>query len=94
MGFCGFGAGWDSDAPDGGTTEPAPEPDDLTFLRRLSLDFRGTMPSRVEIHYFLADQDAAKRGKVLNWMLPEHGQRPVNASCTACHVAAGPPIYA
>ena len=32
-------------------------PDDLVFLRRTSLDLRGTLPTRLEAHYFLADTD-------------------------------------
>ena len=39
-------------------------PDDLLFLRRTSLDLRGMPPTRLEIHYFLADTDSKKRTKV------------------------------
>jgi RNA polymerase sigma factor (sigma-70 family) len=42
--------------------------DDATFLRRLSLDLRGTMPTVVETYLFIADPDENKRGKVVVWM--------------------------
>jgi RNA polymerase sigma factor (sigma-70 family) len=64
---------------------PAQEPDDLIYLRRVSLDLRGTSPSGLEVHYFLADKDGNKRGKVVEWMLPDHEKRPVHAGCLACH---------
>jgi len=46
-----------------------PPVDDRTFLRRLSLDLRGTPPTVVETNYFVADKDATKRRKVAEWML-------------------------
>jgi RNA polymerase sigma factor (sigma-70 family) len=50
--------------------KPAEAPvDDATFLRRLSLDLRGTLPTILEMNYFLADKDAGKRRKVAGWML-------------------------
>ncbi|HKB02689.1 MAG TPA: sigma-70 family RNA polymerase sigma factor [Gemmataceae bacterium] len=70
----------------------APEPEDATFLRRTSLDLRGTLPSTIEMHYFLADKDPKKRTKVIEWMLPEHGEQKVSAACQACHVATAPEI--
>lgn len=59
--------------------------DDLTFLRRTSLDLRGTLPSIIESHYFVADKDAKKRTKIVEWMLPEHRKQKVNANCQSCH---------
>jgi RNA polymerase sigma factor (sigma-70 family) len=70
-----------------------PPPDDLTFLRRISLDLRGTLPSRLEAHYFLADTDPKKRGKIVEWMLPEHGRQKATEACTVCHEKPfGPPM--
>ena len=60
-------------------------PDDLLFLRRTSLDLRGMPPTRLEIHYFLADTDSKKRTKVVEWMLPEHGKQKTTARCQTCH---------
>jgi RNA polymerase sigma factor (sigma-70 family) len=42
--------------------------DDTTFLKRLIFDLRGTSPTDVENWYFIADQDADKRAKVVVWM--------------------------
>ena len=50
------------------------------------------MPSGLEIHYFRADTDATKRGKVVEWMLPDHGKRPVHAGCLACHTDHKAPV--
>src|SRR3954468_10940784 len=61
-----------------------PPPDDLTFLRRISLDLRGALPSRLEAHYFLADADPKKRTKVVEWMLPGHGNLKVTDACQTC----------
>ena len=62
-----------------------PPPDDLLFLRRTSLDLRGTLPTRLEAHYFLADTDPRKRTKIVEWMLPEHGKQKVTDHCQRCH---------
>jgi RNA polymerase sigma factor (sigma-70 family) len=71
------------------TPKPAdphkPPPDDLVFLRRTSLELRGTLPTRLEIHYFLSDTDPKKRDKIVEWMLPEHGKRKTTAHCAVCH---------
>ncbi len=48
--------------------DPNADMDDATFLRRLTLDFRGTPPTDVESFFFLADEDADKRGKVIVWL--------------------------
>jgi len=45
--------------------------DDRTFLRRLSMDLRGMLPTDVEMNYFLDDRDAGKRRKVATWMLAD-----------------------
>lgn len=46
---------------------------DADFLKRVCLDLRGTAATGVELGYFVADQDAAKRKKVVGW-LTEPGQ--------------------
>lgn len=46
---------------------PAPT-DDLTFLRRLTMDVRGDLPTAVEVWFFVADTDADKRAKVVDWL--------------------------
>ena len=37
---------------------------DEDFIRRMSLDLRGTEPSPTEIHFFAASKDAARRQKL------------------------------
>ncbi|HEX3147575.1 MAG TPA: sigma-70 family RNA polymerase sigma factor [Gemmataceae bacterium] len=69
-----------------------PPPDDLVYLRRISLDLRGTLPSTIEAHYFVADTDPKKRNKIVEWMLPGHANQMVSSTCTSCHAAPfGPP---
>ena len=67
--------------------KPSPESEEAKFLRRLSQDMRGTLPSNIELTYFVADKDARKRQKVTDWMLPEHGKQPATKNCTNCHKA-------
>ncbi|MDY3559520.1 sigma-70 family RNA polymerase sigma factor [Gemmata sp. JC673] len=70
-------------APDGhaGTTRPKeraqaePAPDDALFLRRLSLDVRGTVPTPVETWFFVSDTDAEKRAKVIEWITDDEDRR-------------------
>lgn len=45
---------------------PADDCDDATFLRRVSLDLVGTLPSPEEARAFLADGDPAKRHKLVD----------------------------
>jgi hypothetical protein len=79
VGGLGFGAKFapalladDQPAP---KAKPAARPshadqiDDATFLRRISLDLRGIVPTNLEMKYFLADKDPKKRRKVAEWML-------------------------
>jgi RNA polymerase sigma factor (sigma-70 family) len=47
--------------------QPAPA-DDATFLKRLTLDLRGTPPTDVELWFFVSDSDAEKRAKVADWL--------------------------
>jgi RNA polymerase sigma factor (sigma-70 family) len=47
--------------------------DDLTFLRRLTLDVRGDMPTDIEAFFFVADKDELKRAKIVDWMLGDNG---------------------
>ena len=50
----------------------APESiDDATFLRRLTLDLTGQVPSRIEMGYFTTDADAKKRAKVIDWLIAD-----------------------
>jgi RNA polymerase sigma factor (sigma-70 family) len=55
---------------------------DEEFLRRVCVDLRGTLPSDVEMTYFTADPDPAKRRKVVGW-LTEPGGREVGARIPA-----------
>ena len=48
---------------------PSPVADDATFLRRVYVDISGTIPSESEVRAFLADQDPAKRDKVIDRLL-------------------------
>jgi hypothetical protein len=45
--------------------KPAAQTDDAEFLRRLSLDVRGTIPSVEEVIAFLGDKSADKRSKII-----------------------------
>lgn len=56
-------AGWES----------RPCCDDATFLRRLSLDVRGRLPSPAEIRAFLADRDPGKRATAIDAALADPG---------------------
>src|SRR5205823_4934053 len=49
---------------------PAPN-DDAQFLRRLYLDLSGTLPTPLEVAFFVADADPKKRGKVVGWLLDD-----------------------
>lgn len=50
--------------------EPAPAADDATWLRRLSLDLRGVIPTAGEVAEFLGDASPAKRGALIDrWLL-------------------------
>ncbi len=54
----------------------APAADDYEFLRRLSIDLRGVIPTVEEIRAFAADRDAAKREKVVDaWLRSEEHAR-------------------
>jgi RNA polymerase sigma factor (sigma-70 family) len=59
------------------TPPPAPQPpaaaDDITFLRRVCLDLRGTPPTKIETFFFASDADAQKRTKLVNWLLADAG---------------------
>ncbi len=49
--------------------EPSPLSDDSMFLRRVSLDITGTLPTSAEIREFLASQDPDKRKKKIDQLL-------------------------
>ncbi len=48
---------------------PSPECDDATFIRRVSLDIAGRVPSLDETRKFTADADPAKRDKLIDVLL-------------------------
>lgn len=49
---------------------PASAPaDDATFLRRVSIDLTGTVPTDAEVQAFLADADPSKRDKLIDKLL-------------------------
>ena len=48
---------------------PSPVCDDSTFLRRVSVDIAGRLPTLEETQAFLADQDPAKRDKAIDRLL-------------------------
>ena len=48
---------------------PSPDSDDATFLRRVSLDVAGRVPSLDETRKFVADADPAKRDKLIDSLL-------------------------
>lgn len=51
------------------TTEPAARADDAEFLRRVSLDLNGRIPSVAETRTFLRDQRSDKRERLVEQML-------------------------
>jgi RNA polymerase sigma factor (sigma-70 family) len=56
---------------------PPPGPvDDVTFLKRLVLDLRGTPATDIETLLFAADGDGNKRAKVTDWLLDDIGGGP------------------
>src|SRR5579884_2955013 len=50
---------------------PAGPADDATFLRRVSLDLAGAIPSYDEARTFLADADPHKREKLIDRLLAD-----------------------
>ena len=48
---------------------PSQVSDDVTFLRRVTIDIAGRLPSQMETEQFLADQDASKRARVIDRLL-------------------------
>jgi hypothetical protein len=48
---------------------PSPRCDDATFLRRVTIDIAGRLPTLEESRAFLADTDAAKRDKAIDRLL-------------------------
>ncbi len=48
---------------------PSPLIDDAAFLRRVSLDITGTLPTPAEVHAFLADTSALKRSSKVDELL-------------------------
>jgi hypothetical protein len=52
---------------------PAPPAADAEFLRRVTLDLTGTIPTADEVRAFLADRDPAKRTKLIDRLLASPG---------------------
>ncbi len=48
---------------------PSPRCDDGTFLRRVSIDITGTLPTEAEVREFVANTDPAKRDKIIDVLL-------------------------
>ena len=48
---------------------PSPVCDDATFLRRVSVDIAGRLPTLEEARAFLTDQDPAKRDRAIDRLL-------------------------
>src|SRR6185503_10046460 len=48
---------------------PSPVCDDATFLRRVSLDIGGRLPTEAEAKAFLASQDPSKRDQAIDALL-------------------------
>jgi len=63
------GAVWPEVRPE--PTELTPLADDLTFLRRVTLDTVGVVPTPEEIEQFLADTAADKRSRVIDRLLAD-----------------------
>lgn len=57
--------------------QAAPIADDATFLRRVTLDLTGTIPTANEVRTFVADSAPDKRSQLIDQLLasPEHARR-------------------
>ncbi|HVL15728.1 MAG TPA: sigma-70 family RNA polymerase sigma factor, partial [Gemmata sp.] len=49
--------------------------DDETFLKRMTLDLRGDLPTDIETFFFVDDRDDDKRAKVVAWLLDDDATR-------------------
>jgi hypothetical protein len=60
--------------------EPSDECDDATFLRRVSLDVTGALPTADDVRKFLAEPDPARRAKKIDHLLEQPGYSAVWAT--------------
>ncbi len=51
--------------------EPSPRADDLAFLRRMTLDTAGVIPSRAELKAFLNDDPKSRRSRAIDRLLAD-----------------------
>jgi len=51
------------------------EDTDEAFIRRVSLDLRGKVPTPAEVHFFVANKDAKKRDRLVDLFVQERGPR-------------------
>src|SRR5579862_832238 len=53
------------------TTTPEKPESDEDFIRRLSMDLRGTAPTSTEVHFFASSTQAGKRQKLVDLFIAE-----------------------
>jgi RNA polymerase sigma factor (sigma-70 family) len=60
-----------------GPAKPSPSraETDADFIRRVSLDLRGTEPTPTEVHFFVTSKDAVRREKLIDLMIQERQAR-------------------
>jgi hypothetical protein len=65
------------------TSAPAPAKpilDDEEYLKQVYVSLRGTPPTAIETHFFVADRDEKKRSKIVEWLLEERRPMPTVVS--------------
>jgi RNA polymerase sigma factor (sigma-70 family) len=68
--------------------------EDEKFLRRTMLDLVGSLPTPMELHYFVADKDPKKRDKVIDWLVKseEHARHTAHKATSPSGGAAADPL--